>query len=207
MKKIVRFLLVSSILLTGCNSNTNETNSNKTASTQTTTSKTETTTQEIMSHPLEDIGMTYREALNFDEMIIATNENIEKLTVFDDSIKNNFSSLTSESLEEIKLSTNSIEVAYLNNGGQNLDSLIDFLQNSNFGFYKIATNSFENKRQFTYPEAYGCLNSLLSFVDEIGVNQGFTKEQIVTLKMHFLIKIEPNDVFTNASTNLMVDFK
>lgn len=186
MKKVV--LLLAFFTLTACSTKQEE-ESTKSETNVSLTSETKI----IENHQLEDVGMTYKESLEFDKFIEATNRII--------------SSLDNKDLELTKKETVLLEETYLNNGGNNLDKFTKFINDDNFGFNKIAANSLENNREVTYQEAYGSLNYLLSFIEEIGENNGFNQEEINVIKTYFLINIDPSKPFSEASTDLLVNFK
>lgn len=156
-----------------------------------------------VKNELEKIGLTYGQSIEFDEYVAAVSENIEGIQDFNFEVMNNYGSLTSTSTADILINTYSIETSYLNNGGKKQDDIVNFLQGGSTGFFHISESMYEYQREYTLTEAYGCLNTLLSFTKEIGMAYDLDDSNVKTLQKYFLNNINTKGNFIEAAETLL----
>lgn len=188
MKKIL-FMIMAIFFLVGCQSNG--------------ASEENDVEQPEANNELEKLGLTYNQSLKFDEYVQAVSNSVEELQDFSFKVENDYSNLKETDLADILISSSDIESAYADNGGQSKEDILNFLQESNTGFYGIANNLFEHKRGYTPTEAYACLSTLTSYAGELGKEYGLEEDDVKSLEKYFLKNITPKGNFIEARDELL----
>lgn len=194
MKKMLVVLFFALFIVSGCENNETDV-SDKTL--------TQETSQKKVKTDLEQLGLTYGQSVKFDDFCKSVSDNITLLQSFNSKVLDEYESLDELSTADILIECNKIESSYLDNGGTEQEDMVHFLQESTFGFFNIGENMYRHHRGYTETEAYGNLQSLTSFVEEIGSNYGLQKKEVNELQKYFLENITTKGNFMSASKELL----
>lgn len=161
---------ITVLVLFGCSDNVNEESSNE----------------------LQPLELSEEKKGSFDQYIDSINNTVSLINDLD------YESDSTGQLADVLMSVQNIESAYLEAGGAQQSEIIDFLQNSNLGFYGIANNMVENTRDYTLTEAHGSIKNLMSYTTEIIESYSISKDDFDSVEDYFVDELNFEGTYKKA---------